>query len=153
MPMDAKRALELSKSPIEIPEHFHKVRYDGKCYPGAPGVRGLMGGANCQRYAYEFVRAFGYTIPNLRSSGLWVDTAHTVTVEQPEPFDLVLLNGKPDPWGAHVGVYLGKNLVLHLSKKIGIPAIESLESLMQIPKYRYLIGLKRILINRSLESA
>ena len=149
--MDAKRPLELSKFPIEIPERFHKVRYDGKCYPGAPGVRGLRGGANCQHYAYEFVRAFGYTIPNLRSSGLWVDSAYTVTVEQPEPFDLVLLNGKPDPWGAHVGVYLGKHLILHLSKKIGIPAIESLKSLMQIPKYRYLIGFKRILKKQNLE--
>jgi hypothetical protein len=79
--------------------------------------------------------------------------AHTATVEQPEPFDLVLLNGKPDPWGAHVGVYLGKRLVLHLCKKIGIPAIESLGSLMQRPKYRYLIGFKRILKNRNLERA
>ena len=149
--MDAERPLQFSKSPIEIPEHFHRVRYDGKCYPGALGVRGLTVGANCQHYAYEFVRAFGYTIPNLRSSGLWVDTAHTVTVEQPEPFDLVLLNGKPDAWGAHVGVYLGKCLVLHLSKKIGVPSIESLESLMQRPKYRCLIGFKRILKKRNPE--
>ena len=151
--MNARRALELSQSPIEIPNQFYKVRYDGKCYPGAPGVRGLTRGANCQHYAYEFVRAFGYAIPDLRSSGLWADAAHTATVEQPEPFDLVLLNGKPAPWGAHVGVYLGQRLVLHLCKKIGIPAIECIESLMQRPKYRYLIGFKRILKNRNLERA
>ena len=151
--MNARRALELSQSPSEIPNQFYEVRYDGKCYPGAPGVRGLTRGANCQHYAYEFVRAFGYAIPDLRSSGLWADTAHTATVEQPEPFDLVLLNGKPDPWGAHVGVYLGQRLVLHLCKKIGIPAIESLESLMQRPKYCHLIGFKRILMNRNFERA
>jgi hypothetical protein len=108
--MDDRQASELSQSPIEIPKRFCKVRYDGKHYPGAPGVRGLMGGANCQHYAYEFVRAFGYAIPDLRSSGLWVDIAHTATVERPEPLDLVPLNGKPDPWGAHVGVYLGQRL-------------------------------------------
>jgi murein DD-endopeptidase / murein LD-carboxypeptidase len=151
--MSARVEIDLSLSPIEIPKRFHRVRYDGKCYPGAPGVRGLKGGANCQHYAYEFVRAFGYTIPNLRSSGLWADTACTAIVERPEPFDLVLLNAKPDPWGAHVGVYLGKHLVLHLCKKMGVPTIESLESLMEIPKYRYLIGFKRVLLNRSLESA
>jgi murein DD-endopeptidase / murein LD-carboxypeptidase len=145
--------LDLSQSPIEISERFYQVCYNGKCYPGAPGVRGLVAGANCQQFAYEFVRASGYTIPALRSSGLWADTAHSATVEQPEPFDLVLLNGKPDPWGAHVGVYLGKRLVLHLCKKIGVPAIESLESLMERPKYRYLIGFKRILMNRNLEGA
>ena len=87
------------------------------------------------------MRAFGYTIPDLRSSGLWADKVHTATVEQAEPFDLVLLNVKPNPWGAHVGVCLGKRLVLYLCKKIGVPAIESIESLMQRTKYRYLIGL------------
>jgi murein DD-endopeptidase / murein LD-carboxypeptidase len=151
--MNAGSELDLSLSPIEIPKQFYRVRYNGKCYPGAPGVRGLRAGANCQHYAYEFVRASGYTIPALRSSGLWADTVHTATVEQAEPFDLVLLNSKMDPWGAHVGVYLGQHLVLHLCKKIGVPAIESIESLMQRPKYHYLIGFKRILRNRNHEIA
>jgi murein DD-endopeptidase / murein LD-carboxypeptidase len=84
-----------------------------------------------------------------RSSRLWADTLHTAMVEKAQPFDLVLLNSKLDPWGAHVGVYLGQRLVLHLSKRIGVPAIESLESLMQRPKYHYLIGFKRILRNRN----
>jgi murein DD-endopeptidase / murein LD-carboxypeptidase len=144
--MNARSELDLSLSPLEIPKRFRRVRYNGKCYPGAPGVRGVRAGANCQQYAYEFVRAFGFTIPDLRSSGLWADVAHTATVELPQPFDLVLLNGKPNPWGAHLGVYLGNSLVLHLCKKIGAPAIESIESLTQRPKYRCLIGFKRILI-------
>jgi murein DD-endopeptidase / murein LD-carboxypeptidase len=151
--MNTRSELDLSLSPIEIPKRFHRVRYNGKCYPGAPGVRGVTAGANCQQYAYEFVRAFGYTIPDLRSSGLWVDKVHTATVEQAEPFDLVLLNAKPNPWGAHVGVCLGKRLVLHLCKKIAVPAIESLESLTQRLEYHYLIGFKRILMNRNRERA
>ena len=143
--MDIRQERDFSQSPIKIPERFYQVRYDADRYPGSPGVKGLPGGANCQQYAYEFVRAFGYTIPDLRSSDLWADTARSAAFEQPEPFDLVLLHERPDPWGAHVGVYLGKRLVLHLSKKIGMPAIEPLESLMQRPQYRYLIGFKRVL--------
>ena len=51
----------LSQSPIKIPARFHQVLYNHERYPGAPGVRGLVGGANCQQYAYEFLREFGYT--------------------------------------------------------------------------------------------
>ena len=101
---------------------------------------GVMGGANCQLYAYEFLREFGYMIPGFRSSDLWADTVHTVVSTRPEPFDLVLVNDNPDPWGAHVGIYLGHGAVLHLSQKFGVPAIESLESLMQKAEYRVETG-------------
>jgi hypothetical protein len=49
---------------IEIPERFLAIRYNGDHYPGAPGVIGLIGGANCQRYAYEILRHFGLQIPD-----------------------------------------------------------------------------------------
>jgi murein DD-endopeptidase / murein LD-carboxypeptidase len=136
--------LDLSRSPIKIPERFHKVLYDEKRYPGAPGVRGVTEGANCQQYAYEFVRAFGFTIPDLRSSDLWADTAHTHVAKRPKPFDLLLVHDAPISWGAHVGVYLGKGLILHLSKKLGVPAIEPVQSMMCRVEYRHLIGFKRI---------
>jgi murein DD-endopeptidase / murein LD-carboxypeptidase len=135
---------ELSQSPIKIPERFHQVLYNGNRYPGAPGVRGLVGGANCQQYAYEFLREFGYAIPDLRSSDLWEDTGHSVVSELPEAFDLILLHDNPDPWGAHVGVCLGNGAVLHLSQKIGVPAIERIETLMERSQYKYLIGFKRV---------
>jgi hypothetical protein len=138
--------LDLSRSPIKIPERFRKVLYDPKRYPGAPGVQGIAGGANCQQYAYEFVRAFGFTIPDFRSSDLWADTAHTHVATRPKPFDLVLVHDAPISWGAHVGVYLGKGLVLHLSRKIGVPAIEPVQSMMRRAQYRYLLGFKRILV-------
>jgi murein DD-endopeptidase / murein LD-carboxypeptidase len=146
--LDAR--LDLSRSPITIPGSFYQVRYDHERYPGAPGVRGLVGGANCQQYAYEFLRAFGFTIPDFRSSDLWADTTHSVVSQQPQLFDLVLVHDKPDPWGAHVGVYLATSLILHLSQKIGVPAIERLEALTQRPQYRYLIGFKRILMRQGI---
>ena len=142
--------LDLSRSPIKIPERFRKVLYDPKRYPGASGVQGIEGGANCQQYAYEFVRAFGFTIPDFRSSDLWADTAHTRLSKRPKPFDLVLAHNAPIVWGAHVGVYLGNGLVLHLSKKIGSPAIESVQSMMRRAEYRYLLGFKRILTTQTL---
>jgi murein DD-endopeptidase / murein LD-carboxypeptidase len=142
--LDAR--LDLSQSPINIPKRFHQVRYDHERHPGAPGVKGLAGGANCQQYAYEFLREFGYTIPDFRSSDLWADTAYTVVSQRPEPFDLVLVHDKPEPWGAHVGVYLGNGAVLHLSQSIGVPAIEPIESLTARAQYRYLIGFKRVLV-------
>ena len=140
--MDNSR-LDLSRSPIRIPRRFHGVLYHHDRYPGAPGVKGLAGGANCQQYAYEFLREFGYLIPDFRSSDLWEDTRHTSVSKTPEAFDLVLVHDNTNPWGAHVCVYLGEGAVLHLSKKIGVPAIEKLESLIQRTQYRCLIGFKK----------
>src|SRR5437879_3973633 len=37
---------------IEVPSHFLAVSYNGDCYPGAPGVSGIVQGANCQQFAY-----------------------------------------------------------------------------------------------------
>jgi hypothetical protein len=135
---------DFSQSPIKISERFHQVLYNYDRYPGAPGVRGLVGGANCQQYAYEFLREFGYTIPDFRSSNPWEDTQQTVVSELPEALDLILVHDNLGPWGAHVGVCLGNGAVLHLSKKIGVPAIERIESLMERSQYRYLIGFKRV---------
>ena len=114
--LDAR--LDLSRSPIKIPEPFYQVRYDPERYPGAPGVRGLVEGANCQQYAYEFLRAFGFTIPDFRSSDLWADTTHSVVSKQPQLFDLVLVHDKPDPWGAHVGVYLATSVFICPKKMV-----------------------------------
>ena len=69
----------MSTNPVDaLPgsARFHQVLYNHERYPGAPGVRGLVGDANCQQYAYEFLREFGYTkdswVPALVS---WVGTA------------------------------------------------------------------------------
>jgi hypothetical protein len=48
-----------------------------------------------------------------------------------------------------VGVYLGNGAVLHLSQKIGVPAIEQIESPTARAQYGYLIGFKRVLVRGS----
>ncbi|MGO8074530.1 hypothetical protein AB9F41_18655 [Rhizobium leguminosarum] len=140
--------LDLSRSPIEIPPQFWGVRYKGEHFPGARGVRGVEGGANCQQYAYSILRHFGFEVPDFRSSNLWDDTAHTAVSKDIKPLDLVLLNGEPRSFGAHVGLSLGQGLVLHLSRRIGFPAIETLEQMQCRDEYRFLIGFKTVLVRR-----
>jgi hypothetical protein len=97
-------------------------------------------------FAYEFLKHHGLQIPNFRSSELWEDQIFTCTVNGLQPLDLILLNHNDSAWGAHVAVYLGEGLVLHLSKDNGYPKIENLQELQQTPKYKFYIGAKRILV-------
>jgi cell wall-associated NlpC family hydrolase len=138
----------LSASPLPIPERFHAVRYNAARFPGAPG-RGLEGGANCQRFAYEFIHHYGRTIPDFRSSELWADTEYTAMAETLEPLSLLLFNNTPKPWSAHVGVYLGEGLIVHLSKQIGLPAIWRFACFLRRPEYACHIGAKRVLLQPS----
>ena len=128
---------------LTIPEHFLAVRYDRSRYPGAPGVSGVADGANCQQLAYELLRHFGFTVPDLRSSELWDDTEHTTRAETLEPFDLLLFSPDDSAFGAHVGVYLGDGKVIHLSKEAGVPEVRELAWFRDAPHYRTLLGGKR----------
>lgn len=128
---------------IEIPTRFLTVRYDGSRYPGAPGVSGVADGANCQQFAYELLRHFGFGVPDVRSSELWADTEQTSPVEALEPFDLLLFSPDGRAWGAHVGVYLGEDRVVHLSKEAGLPEVRDLAWFRATPRYRVLLGAKR----------
>ncbi|WP_261332226.1 hypothetical protein [Rhizobium leguminosarum] len=94
------------------------------------------------------MRHFGFELPNFRSSDLWDDTAHTAVSKDPKPFDLVLVNDEPKSFGAHVGLCLGQGLVLHLSKRISFPAVETLEQMQNRDEYRFLIGFKTVLVRR-----
>lgn len=136
---------DLSRSSITIPADLREVRYNADAFPGAPGVHGVTGGANCQHYAYAVLRHHGFELPDFRSSELWLDSEHTARTDRMEPFDLVLVHDKADSWGAHVGLCVGDELVLHLSKAIGLPAIERLADMQQRDEYRHLIGFKRLL--------
>jgi lipoprotein Spr len=134
------------ESPLPVPPRFHGTAYNGAHYPGAPGVNGLEGGANCQQFAYELIRHYGCVIPDFRSSELWADTEHTCVAEVLEPLDLVLFHSKPEAWGAHVGVYLGGGLAVHLSKQAGVPAVWPLADFALRPEYACYIGAKRALV-------
>lgn len=108
-----------------IPEAFWHVRYVGSRFPGSATTElcpKLASGANCQLYAYEVARHFGLDPLDLRSSELWEDTEATERVSDPQPLDLILFNATADPWGAHVGLWVGDDQVLHLCAEIGYPA-------------------------------
>jgi len=145
--IDAK--LDLSRSPIAIPERFRDVRYNADHFPGAPDSNGVEGGANCQQYAFSLLRHYGFEIPNLRSSEVWSDTEHTRVSEHLTPFDLVLVHNKPESFGAHIGLGIGDGLILHLSRKIDAPAIETITEMQARDEYRYLIGFKTVLVHNN----
>jgi cell wall-associated NlpC family hydrolase len=103
------------------------------------------GGANCQQYAYTVLRHYGFLIPDFRSSDLWEDHLHTRTASSLVPFDLVLVHSQPQSYGEHVGVYVGEGLVLHLTRQIDAPSIETLGELQSREHYRHAIGFKTVL--------
>ena len=136
---------------IELPDSFWEVRYVGARYPGSPAVLarpGLADGANCQLFANEVLRHFGYDPPDLRSSQLWGDTESTQLVTVPRPLDLVLVNRTKDAWGAHIGVWAGDDQVLHLCADLGKPALWTLRMFAARPSYRELVGYKRVTARR-----
>jgi hypothetical protein len=139
----AMRRTARAAVPITIPPRFFCVRYRGARYPAAAGARGLGAGANCQRFAYEFLRHFGRAIPDFRSSELWRDTRFTRRVAKLRPLDLLLFNRTRRAWGAHVAVYLGRRMAIHLCKEVGRPAIWSLDEFAASERYRTFVGAKR----------
>ena len=134
-----------------LPERFRHVPYAGERFPGSAAVArqpGLAAGANCQLFAYTVLDHFGLTVPPLRSSDLWLDTHGTSRVAVPAALDLLLFNRTSDPWGAHVGVWIGEDQILHLSAEIGHPAIWPMRHIVRRDRYRVLVGIKRVLTGR-----
>ena len=125
----------------EVPERFLAIRYDPSCYPGSPETR--AGFANCQSFAYALLRHFGRSIPDFRSSDLWGDTEHTFAVERFAPLDLILFNHIKAGFGAHVGVFVGRMSVLHLARRVGVPAVWNLRAFVETPAYCVVVGAKR----------
>lgn len=155
-----------------LPEALRKVTYSGARHPGAgtpeclsharhgpAGAAGppvpdtfadLAGGANCQRYAYAVLRHFGLLVPPLRSAELWADDRATRRAGRPRPLDLVLFDGgpatgRPPGYGAHVGVHLGPDQVLHLCREAGRPVVWRYADFAARPRYRRFLGAKRVL--------
>jgi cell wall-associated NlpC family hydrolase len=129
---------------IRVPRRFRKVRYNASRFPGSAGTRGLDDGANCQHFAYELLRHFGYEVPDLRSSNLWNDRHWTVMAKRLRPLDIVLFNRTRTAWGAHVGVYLGGGKIIHLCKQVGVPAIWTLARFAREDRYSVFLGAKRL---------
>ncbi|MFG2531212.1 cell wall hydrolase [Streptomyces sp. NPDC048516] len=154
----------------QLPRALRKVTYSGARHPGAPTPEcpsyaparaadapggaapepfaDLAGGANCQRYAYAVLRHFGLPVPPLRSAELWADEHATRRAAPPQPLDLVLfdsgpLDGRPPGYGAHVGVHLGPDQVLHLCREVGEPAVWRYADFAARPRYGRFLGAKR----------
>lgn len=133
---------------IMVPSAFMQVRYNGKQIPGS-GQPIFESGANCQLFAYTLLEKNGTSIPPFRSSELWTDNEHTSTVKGGfMPGDLMLYHDHPEAWGAHVGLYIGDNQVIHLSKENGLPEIIDHGQIQKNPRYTHFIGAKRPKGNR-----
>ncbi|MFI0776924.1 hydrolase [Streptomyces sp. NPDC021212] len=136
-----------------LPDRFWSVPYVGVRFPGSPAVAerpDLAEGANCQLFVYAVLRHFGLEPPPLRSSDLWADTAATTRVATghaapARPLDLLLFNATDDAYGAHVGVWASPDRVLHLCAEAGSPAVWPLDAFADRPRYRTLIGVKRVM--------
>lgn len=126
-----------------LPPEFLEVSFSERMIPGRQPELGLSEGSNCQRYAYAVLRHFGLSVPDHRSSELWADEEFLTTVSDPEPLDLVLFAAGPNPWGAHLGVYIGGGAVLHLCKEIGVPVVWDFSDFAERERYGSLIGFKR----------
>ncbi len=129
---------------ISIPIEFFDSKYDGSKYPGSKNLTGLKNGANCQYFAYEFLRYFGYRIPDFRSSDLWEDKIYTKQIKSPRPLDILFFNEDNNSYGAHLGIYIGSNKVIHLSKEVGYPTVWDLLEFKKRERYKTLIGIKRM---------
>jgi cell wall-associated NlpC family hydrolase len=128
----------------QLPEAFADVEWVGERFPGAPEVSGIEGGANCQQYAYTVLAQFGLQVPPLRSSELWTDARlHTVTGDE-QALDLVLYAPTSDPYGAHVGVVVGDDAILHLCAELNHPAVWSERDFAQREHYGCRIGARRL---------
>lgn len=129
---------------IHIPNNFLTVKYKGARIPGVENQADLTLGANCQVFAYELLRVNGLDAPNLRSSELWSDTFYSTVTDSLQPLDLMLYNPDSNAFGAHVGVYIGKGKIIHLSFQNQIPEIIEHINMLDNEKYHIFIGAKRI---------
>lgn len=129
--------------PLEVPPEFRRMPYDPGRHPRSAAFA-FGKGANCQLWAYALLGHFGIDVPPFRSSELWEDTQSSAAVRGFEPLDLLLFNDTERPWGAHVAVCLGDDLVAHLSRHVGLPEVCAIEEMRRSPRYRVLVGAKRL---------
>ena len=133
------------------PEWLWTVPYVGAYHPVAGTQPPIHDGANCQRYAYAVLALFDLAVPPLRSSDLWAEhtRARSVGPNELAPLDLVLFNADAESWGAHVGVFMAPDQVLHLCKEIGTPAIWTWGDFAERTRYATFIGAKRVVAQTS----
>lgn len=130
---------------LALPLYFFDSFYDGECHPLSDKCDGIENGANCQYYVFEILRYFGKTVQNQRSSELWSDTVCTERTDTIELLDIVFFNKTSDPYGAHIGICVGKDRFLHLAKEIGYPTVWNMDDFLQRDIYKVFIGAKKVM--------
>jgi hypothetical protein len=128
------------------PPGIWDVPYVGSASPGRVPPGAWLTGANCQVFAYGFLSLFGIACPPLPSSRLWRDRDATVVVSEPQPLDLALFNATDDPFGAHLGVWMAPDEIVHLCKEVGHPMVWPLEEFSRRARYDTIVGFKRVTI-------
>lgn len=131
---------------INIPLKFFLIPYNGKVVPNNNlQSLDLSDGANCQVFVYSFLLYFGIKIPTeFRSKELWQDKKFTKLVKKPKLFDIMFFNKNNESYGAHIGVFLGNDMVIHLSKKIGYLSIWKINDFKKYKQYKFFLGAKRV---------
>lgn len=129
---------------VTLPVWLWKVPYVGTAHPQAVPRPSVRDGANCQLFAYEVLGLHGLVVPDLWSSELWEDEELTCRVDDPKPLDLVLFSEDLQSYGAHVGVVVGEDLVLHLCREVGHPVVWTMAEFASRPRYAVRLGFKRV---------
>jgi hypothetical protein len=132
------------RPPDGWPSEMWSVPYVGSASPGRAPQGSWLGGANCQLFAYGVLSLFGMDCPPLRSSCLWDDRDATTVVCRPQPLDLALFNPDHNPFGAHLGVWMAPDEILHLCREVGRPAVWSPGDFSRRPRYATIVGFKRV---------
>ena len=130
---------------IVFPYWYMDIPYNSKVIPNWMIHDIQLSWANCQVYAYEILRYNTIFVPDFRSRELWDDSEYSrVIPSEFEPLDILFFNKTNDPWGAHLGVYIWNNKVLHNSKDIWFPTIFDIEDFKKIHSYSCFLWGKRL---------
>jgi hypothetical protein len=144
------RLRDLTGAPV-IFDATHAVQQPGQGDGGASGGQ-CQAAVDREReihdrqladYTAAVLLEFGRSVPGFWSSELWEDSSVTVQVSNPEPLDLMLFGPAADAFGAHVGVFVGDERVLHLCHEVGEPVVWSLTEFARRSRYRVVVGIKR----------
>lgn len=128
------------------PDWLGTVPYVGSAHPLADAPGPIEAGANCQRYAYAVLALYEIMVPGVRSSELWTHARiRQVSDQDLQPLDLVLFNESPSAFGAHVGVQMAADQVLHLCAEVGRPAMWSHSEFAERARYGRFVGGVRVL--------
>ena len=106
---------------MNIPSDFYTVPYNFRVNPDNPPLDylDLSSGSNCLIFAYAILKCNHLFLPILWSRELWEDQLFTQKVQDFQELDLLFFgNNRDDAYWWHVGVSLGGDKLIHLSKEV-----------------------------------